>query len=239
MFSKYKNLSGIYFTVFHCHANSFGLSKLPCHLHTVSKHNSETNVYESEFPVDKLYTLPSAAIMVTEDPHVSQNPDELISSFQVLDLVAEALSQIQSGHDPAAVTPTIARIHQKFKECEIILDSLPGGAMTKQDQLVEIQRLRESLQRKRALVERYSRHDVISRVLTQDNAPQRQTSTVPGPAVEVDNEAEDDAQPDYQQESGADSHMIDDSFDVSGVQSLHDSLGKDATDEVLMDFELN
>lgn len=177
--------------------------------------------------------------MVNEEPNDRRTPDELVSSFQVLDLVAEALSQIQSGHDPAAVTPTIARIHQKFKDCETILDSLPGGAMTKQDQLDEIRQLRESLQRKRDLVERYSRHDAISRVLAQGSVPGHQTSTVPDPTAEANNEAEGDAQPDYQQESGADTHMIDDSFDVSGVQSLHDTLGKDSTDEVLMDFELN
>lgn len=178
--------------------------------------------------------------MVSEEPHLSQRPDKLVSSFQVLDIVAEALSQIHSGHDAATVTPTIARIHQKFKECESILDSLPGGGMTKQDQLEEIQRLRESLQRKRDLVERYSRHDVISRVLTQGTVPPHQTNSAPNTAAQVNNNAANDTQQDYQPQNDSDAHMIDDdSFDVSGVQGLHDGLGKDTTDEVLMDFELN
>lgn len=172
--------------------------------------------------------------MVSEERVVLENPSELVSSFQVLNIVAEALSQIQTGSDPAVVTPTIARIQQKFKQCEGMLDKLPCGGMTKQDQLDEIQRLRDSLKRKRDLVERYSRHHVISRVLSQRNLSLagKDGSENPMPGVNNGNETGDRSQPTNHGHAVADTHMIDHDFgDVPG-------LGKDSANEVLLDLDL-
>lgn len=103
---------------------------------------------------------------MSEEAGVPKSYDELVSSFQVLHMVAEAMTQIMSGSDAALVTPTLSRIQQKFASCEQILDNLPGGSMTHNEQIQEIQRLRENLKRKRQLLERYGKHDVIARAIS-------------------------------------------------------------------------
>lgn len=105
--------------------------------------------------------------MMPEEAGVPKSYDELVSSFQVLHMVAEAMTQIMSGSDAALVTPTLSRIQQKFASCEQILDNLPGGSMTHNEQIQEIQRLRDNLKRKRQLLERYGKHDVIARALSK------------------------------------------------------------------------
>lgn len=106
------------------------------------------------------------------DEKPKQKPEELIRSFQILDLVAKALDQIANGADVTAVTPTITQLHQRIAACEKILNNLPGGDMTQNEQLAEIARLRDSLKRKRDLVQRYGKHDLIARVAMQSAIPQ-------------------------------------------------------------------
>lgn len=184
--------------------------------------------------------------MVPDEMRVPPSPEQLISSFQVLHLVADALSQITTGEDSASVTPTIARIHAKIAQCEAALDALPGGSMTRADQLAEIDRLRTALLRKRDLVRRYARHDLVARVLAQRALPTGRESTVPDPgasdapdATAADGDTagpEDTAAAEQAGSDGeADGMRIEDNFDdVSGVPALGDGIAKDSADDVLM-----
>lgn len=177
--------------------------------------------------------------MTPDDKPTPNSFEDLISSFQVLHIVSEALSQIRSGNDAAAVTPTISRIHQKFKQCEQLLDNLPGGSMTRRDQLEEIEQLRQSLQRKRLLLDRYAKHDVISRVISQRSMPGSTGDEVTfiaeqNPTLNHDARQVDRPQISTVHHSAIDNDMkMDDDFgDISGVA---DSLPKD---DVLMGLEI-
>lgn len=183
--------------------------------------------------------------MVSEELNKPKPPKDFVSSFQVLHFVADALSKIMSGSDAALVTASMSRIHQRFKECESTLDSLPGGSMTRKEQLEEIERLRESLQRKRDLLDRYSKHEIFSQALSQQALPDTEDEGQSG----VENV---DSNPNLNSDNGADrgrsaggAHTIndpdpvvkmDDDFgDISGVP---DSLTKDSSDDVLMGLEI-
>lgn len=95
----------------------------------------------------------------------------LVSSFQVLHVVNDALKLIEQGEDASDVRRAILTVQERFEKCEGILDRLPGGALTRADQEAEIRRLREELERKRALVAHFSAKDIISRVLAQRAIP--------------------------------------------------------------------
>lgn len=101
-----------------------------------------------------------------------QSPQELIHTFQILDNVAEILRIIQRGADASELTPVTNKLSQNFAKCESVLDRLAGGSMTRTEQLTEISRLKEGLQRKRELVERYGTHDLIARVVAQRAIPE-------------------------------------------------------------------
>lgn len=109
--------------------------------------------------------------MTPENSIPTKSPEQLVSTFQVLDLVVKVLSQIHAGADETSVRRTMTLIQERFAKCEKALESLPGGNLTKDDQHAEIKRLREELKRKRALVAKYKQHDVISRVLAQRAIP--------------------------------------------------------------------
>lgn len=175
--------------------------------------------------------------MVTEEPRVPQTANELVSSFQVLNLVSEALNQVLSGGDAASITPALAQIYRKFKQCEGILDRLPGGHMTRNEQMAEIDRLRSSLKSKQLLIERYATHSVMARALADRALPDTDmdgdaanTAGVRGSLVQDD--AHDVSVPDIGMK------MSDAFGDVSGVQGLQDGLPKDSTDDVLMGLEM-
>lgn len=183
--------------------------------------------------------------MVSEEPNKSKLPKDFVSSFQVLHFVADALSKIMNGNDAALVSASISRIHQRFKECELTLDSLPGGGMTRKEQLEEIERLRESLRRKQDLLGRYAKHEIFSRVVNQ------QALTVAGDEgrsgvenVDSDPNLNSDGGGDRTRSTGGTHTMndsdavvkMDDDFgDISGVP---DSLTKDSSDDVLMGLEI-
>lgn len=184
--------------------------------------------------------------MVSRDPFTQMTPNELVSSFQVLHLVAEVLSQILSGNDATSITPTISRIHQKFKQCEKTLESLPGGSMTRAEQLEEIERLREDLRRKRDLLDQYAKHDVIARVLTQQPIPEvesegksTRTNTDSSAALNLSQPANERARLSTNPHDVTDPDTVmkmDEDFgDISGVP---DTLQKDSSDDVLMGLEI-
>ena len=107
--------------------------------------------------------IPQDAAVMVPDEKAKQSSEQFVRSFQVLHLVAKVLSQISEGANSSSITPTIAEIQKRFESCQKTLDNLPGGAMSKAEQVAEIARLKDSLNRKRALVKRYGEHDLIAR----------------------------------------------------------------------------
>lgn len=126
-----------------------------------------------------------------ETKKVAPSGVELVASFQVLNSVNEALGLIDQGADASDVRRAIGAVQERFEKCEAILDRLPGGALTRADQEAEIRRLREELERKRALVRRYSEHDIVSRVLAQRAIPNQDADAIDaedGAPAEIDDD---------------------------------------------------
>lgn len=90
---------------------------------------------------------------------------ELVSSFQILSLVGEALERICEGSESGTVRQSVKRIGDRFCECEGILDGLAGGSLSHGEQVAEIGRLRDELERKRGMVRKYAGHDVFGGVV--------------------------------------------------------------------------
>lgn len=123
--------------------------------------------------------------MVPED---SRKPvptgSELVSSFQILSLVGDALHRISDGSDSTSVTRALTQVRDRFARCESTLDRLAGGSLTRLDQLAEIRRLNAELERKRVLVQRYAEHDLVARVLAQKAVPQKEEDAMEDDARE-------------------------------------------------------
>lgn len=101
-------------------------------------------------------------------PSTDQPGKDLVKTFQVLDSVAKVLIMILEGKDAATVSPAVAKLHARFQHCESVLDNLPGGDMTKEVQLRKIKSLRDSISKRRALVEKYANLDVLRAIAESD-----------------------------------------------------------------------
>lgn len=55
-----------------------------------------------------------------------EKPEELIRCFQILDLLAKALDQMENGADVTAVTPALAHLHQRIAACKKTRNNLLG-----------------------------------------------------------------------------------------------------------------
>lgn len=145
---------------------------------------------------------------------------ELVSSFQILELIVETLQHISDGADTSAVTRSIASVRERFDKCEGILERLPGGSLTRTDQLAEIRRLGEELERKRALVTRYAEHDLVARVLAEKAVPGKEDATMHDDADVADD---------------ADDVMM--KMDEEGFGDV-DGMDKDVAEDVLMGLDI-
>lgn len=145
---------------------------------------------------------------------------ELVSSFQILELVGEALQQISDGADTSVVTRSIAATRERFEKCEGVLERLPGGSLTRKDQLAETRRLGEELERKRALVGRYAEHDLVARVLAEKAVPGKEDG-----AMEDDADVSEDA----------DDVMM--KMDEEGFGDV-EGMDKDVAEDVLMGLDI-
>ena len=162
-------------------------------------------------------------------------PEELVSSFQILDQVGEAMKLICDGADPTSVTPIITRIHQRFEKCERLLDRLPGGSMTRAEQLEEIKRLKDGYDRKKQLVAQYSQHDLIARALADSAIPEGSPDTkAADEALHQDPDPTNEDMPTEHDVMKIDDEFANDSED----NDLDVDLPKDSTDDVLMRFDL-
>lgn len=146
---------------------------------------------------------------------------ELVSSFQILSLVGETLRLIHDGADTTATTRALTQLRERFERCEGMLDRLPGGCLTRAEQVREIARLHEELERKRKLVRQYAEHDLVARVLAQKPvAPQKEEMAMEDDGAEEANEEAEDV-------------MIDEE-----VFADVDGMGKDVGDDVLMGLDI-
>lgn len=93
-----------------------------------------------------------------------ESPPELVKSFQILDSIASILSMVLEGADAASVSPAIAKLQGRFQQCEALLDNLPGGDMSKDEQEQKIKSLRESIARRRQLVSKYANLGVLHQI---------------------------------------------------------------------------
>lgn len=93
-----------------------------------------------------------------------ESPPELVKTFQILDSVASILSMVLDGADAASVSPAIAKLKGRFEQCEALLDNLPGGDMSKDEQEQKINSLRESIARRRQLVSKYANLGVLHQI---------------------------------------------------------------------------
>ncbi len=94
-----------------------------------------------------------------------ESPNELVKTFQILDNVAAILTMILEGADAASVSPAVAKLHARFQRCESVLDNLPGGDMSKDEQKEKIKSLRESITRRRQLIAKYSNLGVLHQIV--------------------------------------------------------------------------
>jgi hypothetical protein len=76
---------------------------------------------------------------------------DLVEAFRVLDGVAEVLGMVLDGQE-SSISSAASALHVRFAAAEQLLDSLPGGDMTREAQLLEAKRLVSELERKRKLV---------------------------------------------------------------------------------------
>lgn len=95
------------------------------------------------------------------------SPNDYVKKFQVMDNVASVLSMVLDGTDSATVSSTVAKVHAKFQECEQLLDTLPGGEMSKQEQKKKIEDLKASIAKRRALVAKYANMDLLQKIALQ------------------------------------------------------------------------
>eukprot|EP00177_Eucheuma_denticulatum_P000094 GFKZ01000163.1.p1 GENE.GFKZ01000163.1~~GFKZ01000163.1.p1 ORF type:complete len:131 (-),score=42.66 GFKZ01000163.1:1089-1481(-) len=99
--------------------------------------------------------------------------EQLVSIFQILDMVGQALQQMQEGAEEGAIRRSMSVIQERLSKCDGVLDGLAGGGMTREDQVKEIERLGAELKRKRELVGRYAEQDIVRRVLAQRAIPEQ------------------------------------------------------------------
>lgn len=151
------------------------------------------------------------------------NESELVSSFQILHLVSSALDLILNGAEPSAISSAIGKIEARFEKSETVLDGLPGGGMTRTEQVEEIERLRRGLETKRGLVDKYAKHDVLSRVLAQRAIPEKP------------DEVDEDMTGDMMMKMDGGSFA---GVGVSGEEHHLAGLSKDGADDVLMGLEI-
>jgi hypothetical protein len=75
-------------------------------------------------------------------------PGELVDAFRVLDGLAEVLGMVLDGQD-SSISNASAALQARFAAADAMLDTLPGGDMTREAQLKEATRLSSELARKR------------------------------------------------------------------------------------------
>lgn len=88
----------------------------------------------------------------------------LVKKFQILDRVSNVLSMILDGTDPATVSSSVSKLHARFHECEQLLENLPGGEMSKQEQEDKIKELTASLAKRKALVAKYRNLEALQKI---------------------------------------------------------------------------
>lgn len=123
---------------------------------------------------------------------------ELVSRFEILEVVGQALWQMHEGAEESEVRRTLGMLQERFEKCEEVLERLPGGGLTKGDQMGEIKRLGEELAKKRGLVERYMQQDIVHRVLAERALPEREF----GKEGEDEEEDEEDEEEEEEGEEG-------------------------------------
>lgn len=160
-----------------------------------------------------------------------QSPEEFIRSFQVLHLVAKALSRISEGADATSITPTIAELQKRFDSCQKTLDNLPGGAMSKAEQVAEIARLKQSLNRKRDLVKRYGEHDLIARAKRDLDKPYADNDLVSRAPIQAS--APEDGGQEQGAQAGAEGADIDMDFANDSGEGI---VADNENDDVIMDL---
>lgn len=88
----------------------------------------------------------------------------MVKKFQVLDRVSNVLSMILDGTDPATVSSAVSKLHARFHECEQLLENLPGGEMSKQEQEAKIKELTAALAKRKALVAKYRNLEALKKI---------------------------------------------------------------------------
>ncbi|CAN8065735.1 unnamed protein product [Agarophyton chilense] len=113
--------------------------------------------------------------MATNEHRAEVTEKELgfVKQFRFMDIVANALQEVQEGADETSITSTMRKLQAKFAACDATLKALPGGNLTRRNQVAEIKRLKENLDSKEYLLQQlYSKHDLISRFLAQRAIPE-------------------------------------------------------------------
>jgi RNA polymerase II transcription mediator complex subunit 9 len=81
-------------------------------------------------------------------------PGELVDAFRVLDGLAEVLGMVLDGQD-SSISNASAALQTRFAAADALLDTLPGGDMTREAQLKEAARLSSELAKKRKFLAKH------------------------------------------------------------------------------------
>jgi hypothetical protein len=109
---------------------------------------------------------PTMQAPALSEPRAKVAGPDLVTTFRVLDGMADILGMIAEGRE-TSVASASAALHARFAAADAVLDSLPGADMTRSAQLAEAQRLICALEAKRKLVAKHSSMPLLSDCLSK------------------------------------------------------------------------